>query len=110
MHHIMTLEAIKVTTNSQLTEPIIDSKEHCCGIVHPIIKQTITQYKKLQHDPNLKHLWVPAMSKEVHPLAQGNPGITNKTNTIFFLSPKQVRYIPTDWTVMYGRIVIDNCP
>jgi hypothetical protein len=77
---------------------------------YPVTKQTITQYKKLQHDPDLKHLWVLAMTKEVHPLAQGKPGITNGTNTIFILSPKQVWYIPTDRTVTYGQIVIDNCP
>ncbi len=62
----MTLEAIKVTTDLQWTGPIIDVEEHCCGIVHLVTKQTITQYKKLQHDPNLNHLWVPAMSNEVH--------------------------------------------
>jgi hypothetical protein len=110
MHHIMTLEAIKVTTNLHSTGPIIDIKEPCCGVVHPITKQAITQYKKLQHDPNLKHLWVPAMSKEVHWLAQGKPGITNGTNTIFFLSLKQVRYIPTIRTAMYAWIVIDHHP
>jgi hypothetical protein len=43
-------------------------------------------------------------------LAQGKPGVTNGTNTIFFFSPKQVRYIPTDRTVAYGQIVIDHCP
>jgi hypothetical protein len=56
MHHVMTLEAIKVATNSQWTRPIIDIKEHFFGVVHPVTKQTITQYKKLQHDPDLKHL------------------------------------------------------
>ncbi len=50
------------------------------------------------------------MSKRVHQLAQGKPGITNGTNTIFFLSPKQVWYIPTNRTVTYGRIAINNCP
>jgi hypothetical protein len=102
MHHIMTLEAIKVATNLQWTGPITDIEEHCCGVVHPVTKQTKTQYKKFQHDPDHKHLWVLAMSKEVHWLAQGKPGVTNGTNTIFFLSPKQVQYIPTDRTVMYG--------
>jgi hypothetical protein len=88
MHHIMTLETIKVATNLWWTGPIIDIEEHCYGVVHPVTKQSITQYKKLQQDPNLKHLWVPATSKEVHQLAQGKPGINNRTNTIFFLSPK----------------------
>jgi hypothetical protein len=110
MHHIMTLEAIKVATNSQWTGPIIDIEEHCCCVVNPVTKVNITQYKKLQHDPNLKHLWVPAMSKEVYRLAQGKPGITNGTNTIFFFSPKQIWYIPTDQTVTDGQIVLNHCP
>jgi hypothetical protein len=56
MHHVMTLKAIKVATNSQWTSPIINIEEHCFGVVHPVTKQTITQYEKLQHDPDLKHL------------------------------------------------------
>jgi hypothetical protein len=47
MHPLMTLEAIKVATNSQWTRPIMDIKELCFGVVHPVAKQTITQYKKL---------------------------------------------------------------
>ncbi len=43
-------------------------------------------------------------------MAQGKPGITNETNTIFFLLLKQVWYIPTDRTVTYGQIVIDHWP
>jgi hypothetical protein len=42
MHHVMTLKAIKVATNSQWTGPIIDIKEHCFGVVHPVTKQTIS--------------------------------------------------------------------
>jgi hypothetical protein len=96
MHHIMTLEAIKVATNTQWKDPIIDIEELCFGVVHPITKETITQYKKLQHDPNLKVIWVPAMSKEIHLLAQGKEGLTKGTNTIFFLSHKEIRLIPAD--------------
>ncbi len=90
MHHIMTLKAFKVATQSQWTRLIIDIKEHCFGVVHPITKQTIMQYKKLQHDPHLKDLWVPAFSKEVYCLAQGKPGVTKATNTIFFLSHNEI--------------------
>jgi hypothetical protein len=64
----------------------------------------------LQHDPNLKHLWAPAIKKEVHQLAQGQPGITNGTNTIFFLSPKEVCYIPTNRTVTHAQVVINHRP
>jgi hypothetical protein len=70
MHHVMTLKVFKVATQSQWTGSIINIKEHCFGVAHPITKQTIKQYKKLQHDPYLKDLWVLAFSKEVHRLAQ----------------------------------------
>jgi hypothetical protein len=109
MHNIMTLEAFKVATQSQWTGPIIDIKEHYFGVIHPITKQTIMQYKKLQHDPHLKDLWVPAFSKEVHRLAQGKPGVTKATNTIFFRSHNEIRHIPKHRTVTYARIVIDHC-
>jgi hypothetical protein len=36
IHHIMTLEAIKVATNSKWIGPIIDIEEHCFGVVHPV--------------------------------------------------------------------------
>jgi hypothetical protein len=43
-------------------------------------------------------------------LAQGKQDVTNGTNTIFFISPEQVWYIPTNQTVMYGQIVINHHP
>ncbi len=60
--------------------------------------------------PLLKDLWTKAMSKELHQLAQGCPGITKGTNTIFYLSTAEILSIPKDRTVTYGRIVIDHCP
>jgi hypothetical protein len=110
MHHIMTLEAIKVATNSQWTSPIINIKEHCFRVVRPVTKQTITQYKKLQHDPDLKHLWVPAMSKKLHHLTQGKAGITTATNTIFFLAHKDICHIPTNLVITCAHIIIDHRP
>jgi hypothetical protein len=46
----------------------INIEEVCNGVFHPVTKETITKYTKLMDDPNLKELWVPAMSKELHPL------------------------------------------
>jgi hypothetical protein len=82
----MTLKAINVATQSQWTGPIINTEECCFGVVHPVTKKTITQYWKLMHNPNLKNLWVPAMSKEMHCVAYGKPRVTKATNTSFFLS------------------------
>jgi hypothetical protein len=86
----------------------IDIKEVCNGVVHPITKETITKYDKLMNDPVLKDLWVPAMLKELHGLAQGKENVTIGTNTIFFLSHTEIRCIPKDHMVMYARIVIDH--
>ena len=61
-------------------------------------------------DPALKDLWVPAMSKELHRLAQGKEGVTVGTNTIFYLTHDEIRRIPKDRTVTYARIVIDHRP
>jgi hypothetical protein len=110
IHHVIQLEATKLATKSQWTGSIIDIKEVCFGVVHPVTKQTITQYRKLQHDPALKNLWVPAMSKELHRLAQKKPGATMATNIIFFLSHDEICHIPKDQTVTYARIVIDHRP
>jgi hypothetical protein len=62
------------------------------------------------NDPLLKKLWVPAMSKELHCLAQAKEGVTVGTNTIFFLSHDEIRCIPKDRVVTYARIVIDHRP
>jgi hypothetical protein len=110
IHHVMQLEATKVSTQSQWTHPPVEIEDCCFGVVHPITKQTITQYRKLQHHPDLKDLWVPAMSKELHRLAQGKPGITKATNTIFFLSHNDICQIPKNRTVTYARVVINHRP
>jgi hypothetical protein len=89
---------------------VIDIEEVCNGVVHPVTKETITKYPKLMNDSLLKNVWVPAMSKELHRLAQGKDGVTNGTNTIFFLSHNNIRCIPKDRVVTYARIVIDHCP
>jgi hypothetical protein len=89
----MRLEANRPAIESQ---PTLDIEEYCCGVVHLITKETITQYKQLQHDPHLKELWVPAMSKELHRLAQGKAGITKGTNTVFFMSHNEICAIPSN--------------
>ncbi len=68
----------------------INIEEVCNGVVHPITKETITKYNKLMNDTMLKDLWVPAMLKELHQLAQGKENVTIGTNTIFFLSHAEI--------------------
>ena len=90
----------------------INIEEFCNGVVHPIVhpitKETITKYTKLMVDLALKGLWVPAMSKELHCLAQGKEGVMVGTNAIFYLIHDEIRCIPKDRTVTYARIVIND--
>jgi len=95
--------------HKQYTGPLIDIEEYCYdGVVHPVTKETIMHYRKLIKDALLKDLWIKAMSKELHRLAQGCPGVTKGTNTIFYLSHAAICKIPQDRTVTYTRIVIDH--
>ncbi len=50
------------------------------------------------------------MSKELHCLAQGCPGVTKGTNTIWYLSHTDICKIPQDRTVTYACTVIDHHP
>ena len=72
--------------HKQYTGPLINIKEYCYCVVHPVTKETITHCKKMIKDPLLKDLWIKAMSKELHCLAQGCPGVTKGTNIMFTLT------------------------
>jgi hypothetical protein len=96
--------------HQQYTGPLIDIEEYCYGIVHPVTKKSITNYRNLIKDPLLKDLWIKAMNKELHWLAQGCPGVTKGTNTIVYLSHSDICKISQDRTVTYARIVIDHRP
>jgi hypothetical protein len=78
--------------HKQYTGPLIDIKEYCYGVVHPVTKETITHYRKLIKDPLLKDLWIKAMSKELHYLAQG-----------FLVSPKVLPPFVTSHTPTYAK-------
>jgi hypothetical protein len=120
LYHIIGLGFINAPANTipqllskyhkQYTGPLIDIKEYCYGVVHPVTKENITRYRKLIKDPLLKDLWIKAMSKELHRLAQGCPGVTKGTNTMCYLSHANICKIPQDRTVTYARTVIDHCP
>jgi hypothetical protein len=96
--------------NADKWTPAPTIEEFCCGVVHPITKETITKYQKLIRDPLLKPTWTRAMSTELHWLAQGQPGGTPGTNTIFFLNHAEISSIPKDRTITYARIVVDHRP
>jgi hypothetical protein len=101
---------MKLNNSSTRFQHNINIEEICNGIVHPITEETITKYTKLMDDPALKGLWVPAMSKELHCLAQGKEGVMVGTNTIFYLTHDEIRCILKYCSVTYARIVINHRP
>ena len=88
----------------------IDLEEVCNGVVNPITKETLTNYKKVIACPELREVWMKAMCKELGNIAQGYSDGKNinkrGTNTVQFLT----RNIPTNRTITYTRIVVDFCP
>ena len=79
------------------------------GVVHPITKETITNYQKLINDPILREVWEMAMCAELDRLAQGF-GDTKGTETMRFLDFDEIKQIPSNHVVTYARIVVDYRP
>jgi hypothetical protein len=71
------------------------------AVVHPVTKETITKYEKVANDPVTRDVWTKAFCKELGRLAQGYGG-TIGTETIFFMSHKEIKAIPKDRTVTYA--------
>ena len=78
------------------------------GVVHPIMGETITSYRKLAHDPATREIWTTVFGKEIGNLAQGDTKTGTKgTNTIFFLTHSEIHQIPKDRKVTYLKVVVD---
>jgi hypothetical protein len=65
---------MKLNNSSNRFQHNINIEEVCNGIIHPITTETITKYTQLMNGLALKGLWVPAMSKQLHCLAQEKEG------------------------------------
>ena len=76
------------------------------GVVHPVTKETITNYRKLIEDPITREIWLEAMAKELGRLAQGYKD-TKGTNTVEFMDLDEIAAIPKHKVVTYARIVVD---
>jgi len=102
------LEDKKLTMNMN-----IYLKEVCNGVVNPITKETLTNYKKVIACPELREVWMKAMCKELGNIAQGYSDgecINEKgTNTVRFLTHEEIKAIPKDRKITYARIVVDYC-
>jgi hypothetical protein len=81
------------------------------GVVHPITKETITQYHKVKDNPTIGEVWQTGMRKEFERMAQGDKKTgTVGTHAIFVMTHDEFDSIPEDIVVTYARIVIDLIP
>jgi hypothetical protein len=82
------------------------SQQHCANaVVHPVIGKEM-EYTALMKDPNLQSLWKRGFGNEAGRLFQGIcdvPGI----DTCFFV---ELKNIPKDINITYGKIVCDYKP
>jgi hypothetical protein len=83
--------------------------EHFCApVIHLRTGKLITKYTELAKDDEMRDVWTTAFGKEWGALAQGdNKTGTIGTNSLFVMTHEQIKQIPRDRTITYGRIVVD---
>lgn len=98
-------EMINVIFSANKPQP--PSQSHFCApVTHPVTGETITKYKKLISDPILSETWKKAFGKEFGGLAQGDDLTkTSGTNSLIVMKKDDIKNIPNDRTITYGRIV-----
>ena len=74
-------------------------------------EKILPNIKNLIAIPTFTEIWTTAFGKEFGIQVQGDNKTGEKgTNTLFVMNHEQIRNIPDDMTVTYGRIVIDYRP
>ena len=83
--------------------------EHFCApVIHPTTGKLITKYTELAKDEEMQEVWTTAFGKEWGSLAQGdNKTGAIGTNSLFVMTHDEIKQIPKDRTITYGRIVVD---
>ena len=56
----------------QYTKMPIKYQHYACPMVHPIMGQTISSYKKLIHNPEMSDVWQTAFGRDFRGMAQGD--------------------------------------
>ena len=75
--------------------------EHFCApVVHPVMGETITSFKKLADDPITRSTWTTGYGKEFGHMAQGDEKTGTKgKNCIFVMNHDEIANIPKDCVV-----------
>jgi len=104
-------EFLTSSVNSLNNNLDVDTEHMCAAVVHPETGETITNYKILAKDRATWKIWQTAFGKEFGNLAQGDLKTGEKgTNSVFVMTHEEIKLIPKDRTVTYGRVVVDYRP
>ena len=80
----------------------------CAPVIHPSTGKMITKWTELANDPEMTEILSTAFGKEWGVLAQGdNKTGSGRTDSLHVLDHEQIKLIPKDHTITYGRIVVD---
>ena len=92
--------------NDGIKKGAIDLQEFCARGTHPTTDGTVTNFQKIMKIPELKKVWSEEMCTKLKNISQGwdkNRG----TNTVRFLTHKEIAMIQKDRIVTYTRVVVD---
>jgi hypothetical protein len=119
--NVMTIQQ-QVATNAAFTPSALTPHgvthrpmkfEHYANpMVHPIMGETISSYKKLMHDPATAEVWQTAFGKEFGGMCQGDNKTGQKgTNAMFVMTHDEIAHaLRAKRLFTYGNPVIDHRP
>jgi hypothetical protein len=84
-----------------------------CPMVHPTTGKTISNYKKLMHNPVTANTWQTAFEKDFGGMAQGDNKTVQKgtTNAMFVMTHDEIRHVLCNGKKFtYGNPVVDYRP
>ena len=96
----------KIMVQPPLMQTVFNIAEVANSVVHPITNKKTTKYHKLIYEPLLREVWMKSMCVELGRLAQLYK-YTKGTETVKFMTWKEINQIPADRTATYARIVVD---
>ena len=86
----------------------LNLKHYCEPVIHSTTGEIIAKYSKLANDPETREVWTSEFGKKFGSLSQGDNIKGEKcTVSLVVLTHQEIRYIPTDRVVTYGRLVVD---
>jgi hypothetical protein len=95
-------------TKHSNTAPHFNIEHLGAPIIHQSTGKMIMKYAELAKNAELREIWTTAFGKELGGLVQGDKKTGSKgTNSLFVMSHGEIRNIPSDQTITYGRIVVD---